>query len=279
MKTTIIRLSSATVPDLGLRSILSAVEACEGIWDVGNVGAHTYVTTIEYQLSGIVRRTICGRTYITKANCLSVFANNTQIEEEEIRPHEASRVLFLRLTGDLAKVLEKSLKVRPDKPFRLNKAPTNVCQAVRDAAHLIYDRPHNWPMRLCSKLLEMIFNIHDTKYLSKPHDSLTDQACSLVAANPHHLWTVNELAEKIGVRREILWHNFKKQMGQTPGKWLEEQKIKIAQCLIERGFTVQDTADRLGYSSRQQFGRFYNRMLGKPATQHRRKKKNTEQKN
>lgn len=84
-----------------------------------------------------------------------------------------------------------------------------------------------------------------------------DRVRTLVEESPHRAWSVKELADLLDVRRETLWSLFKQQAGQSPGDWIRQHRIRVAQEMLKRGLSVRETAAHLGFSSRQQFARSY----------------------
>ena len=267
MHRTFAHISVAAEADIGLPSLFALVEAHEETWEAGTTDPQTYETTLEHQSAGVDRRRIAGGEYITESGSFSVFAAGTRVEAENIPPGKPSRVTYLRLRGPLAVAIERALAIAPDCPLILPAAAPRLAIALADAAKVVFQRPPRWPWLLVQTLADLTVAIDDAhRRQPAPPVRLADCVRTLVEESPHHPWSVKELADRLEVRREVLWEQFKEQTGQAPGDWIRQQRIRVAQSLLDRGLTVRETASRLGFSSRQQFARTYRAIIGRAPT-------------
>jgi AraC-like DNA-binding protein len=263
MKKTFAHISVAPESDIGAPSLFTMIEAHEENWEASTTTPQTYETTIEYQKAGIDRRWIAGREYRTEAGAFSVFAAGTRVEAEKIPPGELDHVEYLRLRGPMAAAMEQALEVSPDRPLILPEAPAGLAITLSEATKIVFQRPPDWPWRFvaaASELTRALMSARQKTPLPTAH--LVDRVRSLVEEAPHQPWSVKELAVRLHVRREVLWALFKEQTGQSPGDWVRQHRIRVAQEMLKRGLSVWETAARLGFSSRQQFARSYRTVTG-----------------
>jgi len=76
-------------------------------------------------------------------------------------------------------------------------------------------------------------------------------ARSLVAmhARPHDSWTLEHLADEAGMSRTSFANAFRDVMNQTPGKYLGELRLVIAQEAVKSGLGLKRAAKQSGYLS------------------------------
>lgn len=265
MHKTFAHISVATEKDIGLPSLLTGAAAHEETWEASTTEPQTYETTLEFQSGGVDRRRIAGREHITESGTFSVFAAGTYVEEEDIPRAQPNRVEYVRLKGALADAIESTLEVTPERPLMLPQAPAILPFALTEATRIVFQRPLHWPWKLAAALANLTAAIDDARRQA-PHPAvrLVDHVRMLVEESPQHPWSVKELAARLNVRREWIWELFKEQRGQSPGDWIRQHRIRVAQTLMARGLSVRETASRLGFSSRQQFARAYRTVTGRP---------------
>lgn len=264
MRKTFAHISVATEADIGIPALFTLIEAHEEDWEASTSEPQKYETTIEYQHGGLDRRTIAGREYITKAGCLSVFARGTRVTAEEIPGGRQLRVEYLRLRGALPSAIEQALDVAPCRPLVIPDAPVGLAITLARATKAVFQRPSNWQWVLVEVLSELTRTLVTVRGRAPlPAAGAADRIRALVEESPHHPWSVKELAGLCGVRREVLWEEFRKQTGQSPSRWIRRHRILVADMMLSRGLGVRETAERLGFSSRQQFARAYRAVTGR----------------
>ena len=80
---------------------------------------------------------------------------------------------------------------------------------------------------------------------------------------PGHEWTVDELAEKVGLSRSALSQRFTELLGQPPMQYLTRWRLTIAaQRLREEKTSISRVAADIGYESEAAFNRAFKRELG-----------------
>lgn len=96
---------------------------------------------------------------------------------------------------------------------------------------------------------------------------LSDERLSraLVAVNedPGAAWTLEKMAREANMSRSVFAARFKETVGQSPGDYLTEWRLTIAQARLRAGFSVGSVAAELGYASASAFSRVFTQRLGR----------------
>jgi AraC-like DNA-binding protein len=88
-------------------------------------------------------------------------------------------------------------------------------------------------------------------------------AITFMHDNPGHRWTLQELAERLGMSRSIFALRFKETVGETPMEYLTRWRMLLAgDRLMTPGNSVSDIALTLGYESESAFGKAFKRVMG-----------------
>jgi len=88
------------------------------------------------------------------------------------------------------------------------------------------------------------------------------KAINAMHAKPAENWSLEELAKAAGMSRARFATKFRDTVGITPGNYLTEWRIGIAQSLLVRGKSIDLVADSVGYSSASAFSRVFTAHLG-----------------
>lgn len=83
------------------------------------------------------------------------------------------------------------------------------------------------------------------------------KAINAMHARPAGNWPLEELAKVAGMSRAQFACKFRDTVGITPGHYLAEWRIGIAQSLLARGKPIELVADSIGYSSASAFSRVF----------------------
>jgi AraC-like DNA-binding protein len=82
-------------------------------------------------------------------------------------------------------------------------------------------------------------------------------------ANPANDWTVNGLAQHVGMSRSIFAHKFKERVGETPMEYLTRWRMLLAgDRLTTSTEPILSIALSLGYESESAFGKAFKRVMG-----------------
>ena len=103
----------------------------------------------------------------------------------------------------------------------------------------------------------------ETGWLAGLRDRFVGRALALMHGRPGHAWTVDELAESVGLSRSSLAQRFTDIIGQAPIQYLTRWRLTIAaQRLRNENASLARIADDSGYDSEAAFNRAFKRALG-----------------
>lgn len=88
------------------------------------------------------------------------------------------------------------------------------------------------------------------------------KAINTIHSNPANNWTLDDLANEAGMSRSRFATKFKETVGLTPGNYLAEWRVGIAQSLLRRGKSVQLVANEVGYGSASALSRVFMSQVG-----------------
>jgi AraC-like DNA-binding protein len=86
-------------------------------------------------------------------------------------------------------------------------------------------------------------------------------------AEPSRNWSLEELAATAGMSRARFAVRFRDTVGMTPGSYLGEWRLGVAQSLLRKGKPVQLVADIVGYGSASALSRAFRAQVGLSPTE------------
>jgi AraC family transcriptional regulator, alkane utilization regulator len=137
---------------------------------------------------------------------------------------------------------------------------------------------------LLAKLAELLFVEAVRRYiealpeqqngwLAGLRDRYVGRALGLMHERPKHDWTVDELAEQVGLSRSALTQRFANLLGQPPKQYLTRWRLALAAAVLrstDRAITL--VAEEFGYESESAFNRAFKREFGAPPAAWRRER-------
>ncbi len=85
----------------------------------------------------------------------------------------------------------------------------------------------------------------------------------MIAANPAAEWAIAGLASQVGMSRSTFSSSFATQIGRTPMAIIAEQRMKLAEKLLEHSqLKIAEIGERVGYSSEPAFIRRFKDFFG-----------------
>jgi len=100
-------------------------------------------------------------------------------------------------------------------------------------------------------------------WLGALQDPQVGRALSLIHRDPTQAWTVESLAEAVGVSRSGLAARFADLVGQTPMSYLRQWRFEMARnWLRDTDQRLAEIAERLGYESEASFSRAFKKATG-----------------
>lgn len=88
------------------------------------------------------------------------------------------------------------------------------------------------------------------------------KAINALHAEPARAWTLEDLAAEAGMSRARFATKFRDTVGITPGNYVTEWRIGVAQSLLRSGTPIQLVADAVGYGSASALSRAFAAQVG-----------------
>jgi AraC-like DNA-binding protein len=100
-------------------------------------------------------------------------------------------------------------------------------------------------------------------------DKQMSAAIAAMHDHPGHPWTLQKLAERVGMSRSVFALRFKETVGTTPMEYLTRWRMMLAgERLKNSGESISEIAASLGYESDSAFGKAFRRVMGCSPRQH-----------
>jgi AraC-like DNA-binding protein len=100
-------------------------------------------------------------------------------------------------------------------------------------------------------------------WLAALRDPMIGRGLALMHAQPTDDWTVERLAQQLGVSRSVLADRFTASVGQPPMKYLAQWRLQLAADLVRSTeLGIAEIAGRVGYESEAAFSRAFKRQFG-----------------
>jgi transcriptional regulator GlxA family with amidase domain len=93
------------------------------------------------------------------------------------------------------------------------------------------------------------------------------KAINAMHADPARKWSLEDLAATAGMSRARFAARFRDVVGMTPGSYLGEWRLGVAQSLLRQGKPVQLVSDVFGYGSASALSRAFRAQLGLSPTE------------
>jgi len=92
------------------------------------------------------------------------------------------------------------------------------------------------------------------------------KAINAIHSSPANTWTLDDFANEAGMSRSRFAATFKETVGVTPGNYLAEWRVGIAQTLLRKSKSVQFVANKVGYGSASALSRIFTAQVGMSPT-------------
>ena len=104
-----------------------------------------------------------------------------------------------------------------------------------------------------------------TGWLAVLRDRYVGRALTMMHERPAHDWTVDDLAEQVGLSRSALAQRFTNLLGAPPMQYLTRWRLVLAAAALRSGNrTIAQVAEESGYESESAFNRAFKREFGMP---------------
>jgi AraC-like DNA-binding protein len=105
-------------------------------------------------------------------------------------------------------------------------------------------------------------------------DGPTSRALAAIHAHPRHPWTVESLAQHVGVSRATLARRFQRLLGEAPLAYVRRWRLTLAALELRRtDASVGELAELAGYESEAAFHRAFTRARGMTPAEYRRRER------
>jgi AraC-like DNA-binding protein len=109
-----------------------------------------------------------------------------------------------------------------------------------------------------------------TGWLTGVHDPIVGKSLGLLHSRIAHPWTIEGLADEVGISRSALVQRFRRYLSEPPMAYLTRWRLQLAARSLERTARgVADIGAEVGYESEAAFNRAFKREFGKPPGQYR----------
>ncbi|MDN3556523.1 AraC family transcriptional regulator [Halomonas maura] len=98
-------------------------------------------------------------------------------------------------------------------------------------------------------------------------DTRLARAINAMHAEPARAWSLEDLAATAGMSRARFAIRFREVVGRTPGSYLSEWRLGLAQSLLRQGKPVQLVSDVVGYGSASALSRAFRAQVGLSPTE------------
>jgi AraC family transcriptional regulator, alkane utilization regulator len=151
--------------------------------------------------------------------------------------------------------------------------------SVRESAHV-----RAGAANMLTKVSELLFteavrrHIEQTPsskagWLGGLRDPHTARALALLHQRPQHAWTVDALAEEVGIARSTLTERFTRLVTQSPMQYLKRLRLRLAaKRLLDTKENISRVAELAGYGSEAAFSRAFKHEFELPPAAWRRRK-------
>lgn len=102
-------------------------------------------------------------------------------------------------------------------------------------------------------------------WLAGLRDHHVGRALALLHASPADAWTIDKLADRVGLSRSALYERFAQFTGHAPMQYLANWRMQLAANLLRQsGSSIAAIALDVGYQSEAAFSRAFRRAVGAP---------------
>jgi AraC-like DNA-binding protein len=107
-------------------------------------------------------------------------------------------------------------------------------------------------------------------WLAGARNPAVGRALCLFHQRPAHPWTIQEMAEQVGISRSVLAERFRHYLGEPPVAYLTRWRLQLgARALSSTDQSVAEIAADVGYESEASFNRAFKRQFGAPPARYR----------
>ncbi len=125
---------------------------------------------------------------------------------------------------------------------------------------------------LCHQLLDEMFP-SSTQALSGGDEVDIDTLIRRIRACPQAQWSFPDLAEELAISYSLLRKRFKQITGLPPHQFMLRERINLAFQMLFGGYSVKETAAKVGFTNPYHFSRLFKRHTGLAPSEHFKKRR------
>lgn len=170
---------------------------------------------------------------------------------------------YLMLDGTPTKTLYQLIP--RGRPFVFwPRCPKEVTTALWECISTVHARPEIPAWRFAATLCRLLDVLARHDPLAPPAPELAADIRDLIENDPGGRWTVDALAQNVGMSVSAFAHRFRKEIGISPAAFVRRERCILARGFLEAGLSVASTAERLGFSNPYHFSRVFKSGHGVP---------------
>lgn len=136
---------------------------------------------------------------------------------------------------------------------------------IKDIYDCFIQEKPNFHLVILSKLLKLCSMLCNEDLFTEKESEGFERIRRAIAYIQDHFdddFTVEDLARISYISVSTLEKSFLTYLGETPSKYRNRIRIRHAQMLLKGGFSVSDTAQKVGFSNRNYFSNVFKKMTG-----------------
>lgn len=114
---------------------------------------------------------------------------------------------------------------------------------------------------------------HEQPFMAALFDQKISSVLQQIHAYPEKDWSLDNMSRVAGMSRSSFANHFREKVGQTPGQYLTNWRMLLAQRILsESEYPIDEIAEKVGYSSEPSFTRAFKKHLQQTPAKFRRAK-------
>lgn len=121
--------------------------------------------------------------------------------------------------------------------------------------------------RIAAQILELFVDLHQRALAladEETQQAFIEKACQLLQSDHEQALTLEAIAVECGLGYASFRKRFKQLMGLSPGQFRIQQRIEEARRLLSQGYSINTTAEQLGYPDCYSFSKQFKKITGYP---------------
>ena len=226
---------------------------------------------LHYVISGEGTYKVNSKIYTLKKNDLFLVFPNTTVFYQASFSHPWN-AYWIGFNGNKAGYFVDRLGIKYEHPILLNKGNLDIIKCFENM-YIEIQRKETSQERLLMFFYEMVsLFTASTSMLKVFNTSYVDTSKRFVASHYNLPITVTDLAEECNISTAQLYRYFKKDLGISPHRYIEQYKInKAVELISSTDLPYKDIACLLGFEYESHFFKVFKRVTEYPPSHYRKK--------